>query len=133
MTDTVRTLSALQALLADNTSGGISPQDLRDAVISALGYEYCAAVAVNTTLDADHRVIAATGGASGITLTLPAVADAQHKVYKIMKVDGGAGAITIDGHGSETINGATTITLSAQYDGVTLHCPGTAWLAFWAA
>ena len=37
MTDTARSLSALQALLADNTAGDISPQDLRDVLVSALG------------------------------------------------------------------------------------------------
>lgn len=34
MVDTVRTLSALQTLLADNTSGDISPQDVRDMLVS---------------------------------------------------------------------------------------------------
>lgn len=34
MADTVRSLSALQTLLADNTSGDISPQDLRDFLVS---------------------------------------------------------------------------------------------------
>jgi len=34
MADTQRTLAALLALLADNTSGDISPQDLRDAVVT---------------------------------------------------------------------------------------------------
>jgi hypothetical protein len=35
MVDTVRTLSALQTLLADNTTADISPQDLRDFLVSA--------------------------------------------------------------------------------------------------
>lgn len=34
MTDTVRTLAALQTLLADNSAGAISPQDLRDMLVS---------------------------------------------------------------------------------------------------
>ena len=34
MADTRRTLTAIQALLADNTAGDISPQDLRDAILS---------------------------------------------------------------------------------------------------
>jgi hypothetical protein len=34
MADTQRTLAAILTLLADNTSGAISPQDLRDAVVS---------------------------------------------------------------------------------------------------
>ena len=36
MSDTVRTWTALQTLLADNTAGGISAQDLRDAIMSAM-------------------------------------------------------------------------------------------------
>jgi hypothetical protein len=35
MVDTVRTLAALQALLADNTAGDISPQDHRDELVSS--------------------------------------------------------------------------------------------------
>ena len=35
MADTRRTLSALPSRLADNTSGDISPQDVRDFLISA--------------------------------------------------------------------------------------------------
>lgn len=34
MVDTVRTLAALQTLLADNATGEISPQDLRDMLVS---------------------------------------------------------------------------------------------------
>lgn len=36
MADTVRSLAALQSLLADNTSGAISPQDVRDMLISLI-------------------------------------------------------------------------------------------------
>ncbi len=35
--DTQRSLSALQGLLADNTTGDISPQDLRDFLVSSQG------------------------------------------------------------------------------------------------
>jgi hypothetical protein len=37
MADTQRTLAALQALFADNTTGDISPQDLRDFLVSSQG------------------------------------------------------------------------------------------------
>lgn len=36
MPDTVRSISSLQTLLADNTSGAISAQDLRDMLVSVL-------------------------------------------------------------------------------------------------
>ena len=34
MADTKRTLAALQTILADNTDGDISPQDIRDLLVS---------------------------------------------------------------------------------------------------
>lgn len=34
MADTIRTVAQIQALLADNTTGAISPQDLRDMLVS---------------------------------------------------------------------------------------------------
>ena len=37
MTDTARSLSALQTLLADNVAEDITPQDLRDMLVSCLG------------------------------------------------------------------------------------------------
>jgi hypothetical protein len=37
MADTARSLSDLQALLADNATGDISPQDLRDFLVTSLG------------------------------------------------------------------------------------------------
>jgi len=46
MADTVRTLAALQALLADNATGEISPQDLRDMLVSVYGSEWMSALAV---------------------------------------------------------------------------------------
>ena len=37
MADTIRTKAAILALLADNASQDISPQDLRDAIVSIFG------------------------------------------------------------------------------------------------
>jgi hypothetical protein len=37
MADTIRTLTALLALLADNTTGDISPQDVRDMLVTVHG------------------------------------------------------------------------------------------------
>jgi hypothetical protein len=128
MADTVRTLTALAGLLADNTNRAISPQDLRDAVISAVGYQYGRAVSTSQALTGDDRVIAATGGAGGITLTLPAVASMQYKTFTVVKVDSGAGAVTLDGSGAETINGAATYALATQWTKVTVWCDGAQWI-----
>lgn len=52
MPDTQRPLSSLQTLFADNSTGDISPQDLRDFLVSALGgygHLYCAEGSISQT------------------------------------------------------------------------------------
>ena len=72
-----------------------------------------------------------TTGASTITATLPAVSAADAtagRVVTILKIDGGAGSVTIDGDGSETINGSTTVSLTSQYDYRTIVSNGSEWI-----
>lgn len=72
-----------------------------------------------------------TTAASTITATLPSAGSSDAtagRVVTIFKVDAGAGSVTIDGDGSETINGATTVSLASQYDYRTLISDGTQWL-----
>jgi hypothetical protein len=128
MADTVRTLTAIQGLLADNTNRAISPQDLRDAVISGIGYCYGESEDTGRALTADDRIVAATGGAGGITLILPQAATLPYKVFTVVKVDAGAGAVTLDAYGTEHINGVETYVLAAQWDRVTVWCDGTQWI-----
>jgi len=73
-----------------------------------------------------------TTGGSGVTANLPDVTVSGDDAYKgrvvtIMKVDAGAGAVTIDGNGSQTINGATTVALSTQWHFRTIVSNGVAW------
>lgn len=70
---------------------------------------------------------AVTTAASTITATLPTVASGDAslgRVVTIMKIDSGAGSVTIDADGSETINGSATVSLSSQYDYRTLVYDG---------
>ncbi len=79
-----------------------------------------------TITAADGLVVAdASGGA--FTVTLPAAADFTGRVYRIKKIDSSANAVTIDGNGSETIDGATTAVLSTQYEAITVVSDGTEW------
>ena len=48
----------------------------------------------------------------------------------VKKVDASGNAVTIDGAGSDTIDGALTIALSTQYEAVELWCDGTNWWVF---
>lgn len=87
-------------------------------------YVYAAVRAVSTTqtLLGGDSIVLATGGAGGITLTLPG--PVSGKIYNIKKVDAGVGAITIN-TSSGTIDGAASKTLTTQYQSLTLASDGT--------
>lgn len=70
-----------------------------------------------TVLDGDgYTTILVTTGASDRTITLPTLADNSTRVLRIKKIDSGAGKVIVDGEGSETIDGALTRELVAQYE-----------------
>jgi len=121
-----------------STVGTIDTQD-RDDILEALALTandipldvatvttttYAATIA-NTFILADDDTAAAL-----ITITLPAVATAgEGKVIEVKKI-GNTANVVIDGNSTETIDGATTLTLSTQYESVALVCSGAAWYIF---
>jgi hypothetical protein len=225
MVDTARTLAALQALLADNVTADISPQDVRDFLASvfpqttkgdlpgiaatgvigrlgigandtmlvadsgqALGFKW-AAIAVlvdgsrpltgdwdnigrrirNTgvaevaaaapatpatgllwldtdatgtgglgvlnvttitsddTLTTSQTVVLCDASSGAITVTLPAASGNDGRHYHVKKIDSSGNAVTIDGNGSETIDGETTQVITMQYNSINIVCDGSAW------
>ena len=80
------------------------------------------------TDDDKIKTLYMTTGASVLVATLPTAADNKYRVIEIFKEDSGAGSITVDGEGAETINGLTNILLiAAQYHGVRIKSNGTSW------
>ena len=73
MAETKRKLSELLGLYADNSSGQITAQDLRDGFESSLGSLYLTQLTSNTTLSADDVFVEAITSGSDITITLPSV------------------------------------------------------------
>lgn len=67
----------------------------------------------------------ATSGA--ITFNLPSAAQGIRSIYHIKKIDASANTVTIDPNGAETIDGAATKVLSAQWQSVTIQSNGAAW------
>lgn len=62
------------------------------------------------------------------TITLPAAATALGKIYTFIRTGAGANALTIDGAGSEKIDGAeTNNTMDAEFDSLTIISDGTEW------
>lgn len=75
----------------------------------------------------DNEVVLcnATGGA--FSVTLPAAAGCVGWIETVKKIDASANAVTVDPDASETIDGATTYSLAAQYNSVTIVCDGSTW------
>ena len=73
------------------------------------------------------RMLFFSTGAVGRTLTLPAVASSENVEIVVKKIDSGIGKVTLDGNGAETIDGAATYDLAAQYKYVRIKCDGAAW------
>ncbi len=75
--------------------------------------------------NADLLLVSAS--AAPVTVTLPFAAAQKGRTFTIKKTDATANAVTIDGSGAETIDGAATTTLTAQWQAKTLRSDGTAW------
>lgn len=72
-------------------------------------------VTANYTAGPENVILVdATSGA--VTVTLPPLASMDRSFYYIKKTDSSGNAVTVDGDGSETIDGATTQSLGSQYD-----------------
>jgi hypothetical protein len=79
-----------------------------------------------TVTEADYAV--AVSAASGaVTVSLPAASASENQIVIVKKTDATVNAVTVDGSGSETIDGQTTFILAMQYEAVTLQCDGTGW------
>lgn len=66
------------------------------------------------TIEDDLIVVDATAGA--VTVTLPKVDLAYRgKVYEVVKIDASGNAVTVDGAGSEQIEGAASVSLPTRY------------------
>lgn len=67
----------------------------------------------------------ATGGA--FTATLPTAVGHEKKVFTIKRLNSGANAVTVGTTSSQTIDGSTTYSLSAQYASITVISDGANW------
>lgn len=86
-----------------------------------------ATITTGTTLDASHYTVLCDATSAAFTVTLPTATSASGRIYTIKKIDSSVNAVTIDGNGSEVIDGATTVTVAAQWESYTIQSNGTAW------
>lgn len=86
---------------------------------------------VSATLGLEHmNKILLMSNTAARTLTLPLVNTVRAGAwFRLIKTSAAAFAITLDGAGTETIEGAATFTgVDAQYDTVLLVCTGSEWV-----
>lgn len=87
---------------------------------------YRSVTVTGNVVSGDYLIIAdAAGGA--ITMTLPPAALVPGRIYVFKRINSGGNAVIVDPSGAETIDGAATYTLSAQWNSVTIMSNGTAW------
>lgn len=117
--DLVQTWRVTGAQVLAYIQANLDKNDVRKVPVSSKTSAYTALVTDDVLL------VDATSGA--FTVTLPTVATSTGKILKLKKIDSSVNAITIDGNGAETIDGAATIALVEQYESLSLVCNGTAW------
>ena len=106
------------------TDGSIDTAHLSaSSVTEAKRSRTAAAVTTTSTISSDINLVTTSG--SNKTLTLPSVSTGQ--IVYVKKVDSGTGNVIIQRGGSATIDGATTVSLYAQFESMTLACDGTNW------
>lgn len=86
-----------------------------------------ASVSGNTTLTDAHAVVAVDATTGTVTITLPTAVGITGRRYDIKKIDSSANSVVIDGNASETIDGATTVSTTTQWQSFTVVSNGTNW------
>lgn len=75
----------------------------------------------------DETLILADATSAAMTVTLPAASTLVDTPVHVKKIDSSSNAVTIDGNGSETIDGQLTAAMAVQYTTLTLVSDGTEW------
>jgi hypothetical protein len=86
-----------------------------------------ATVATSGTLNDGHHVVLVDAAAGSVDITLPPPVGITGTVYIVKKVDASANAVTVHTTGAETIDGAATTVLAAQWDAIHVVTDGLNW------
>lgn len=81
----------------------------------------------NYTLLATDGTILANATSGAIVLTLPSAVGLEGKKFNIKKTDASANSVTVDGNGTQTIDGGTTAVLADQHECITIQSDNANW------
>ena len=65
--------------------------------------------------------------AANITITLPTAVRIKGTMFQIKKIASTANAVTVDGSGTETIDGDTTAVLTAEFESIKVISDNASW------
>jgi hypothetical protein len=75
------------------------------------------------------RFVLADATAAALTVTLPSAIGLRGLgAFTVKRINGGGNAVTVEGSGSETIDGAANVSLSSQWDRITVISDNANWL-----
>jgi hypothetical protein len=74
----------------------------------------------------DYTILVDASGAAR-TITLPDAAGIDGRTYLIKKTDNSVNAVTVDGDGADTIDGAATFNLGSQYATLSIQAYNGNW------
>ena len=80
------------------------------------------------TANSSDKTILADATGAAFTVTLPTAVGRDSVVYVVKKIDAGANAVTVATTSSQTIDGAATASLAAQYAVVRVQSDGANWM-----
>ncbi len=81
----------------------------------------------STPLDDTNDVVLVNAATAGVSIVLPSATGRTGKVYNIKKIDSSTNTVTVTPNGTQKIDGADNIVISAQYDSCTIVSNGTHW------
>lgn len=99
-----------------------------NSLIKAVGAGEVSRVVTGTvTPNASDYLLLADASGGAVTVNLPSAVSSARRKFIVKKTDASANAVTVDANGAETIDGATTVSTTTQYDAFTVLCDGSAW------
>lgn len=117
----VGTATSTTALVI-NGAGGATAIEIADF---SGAYLNRSSVSINTTLTNNNDVVLVNAGSGAINITLPTPSDG--KLFHVKKVDFSANIVSVLPSAAELIDGASSKTLTGQYDSVEVISDGTNW------
>ncbi len=115
--------------LANVTSGGIK---IGANSIFHNNSGYVTENSGTVTKTADYTAVAeefilGDATSNNVTITLPAASAAANRPFNIKKIDASANLVILAAAGADTIDGAATVSLTVQYQSLTVVSNGTSW------